>query len=324
MLYFLFGRNEARIKERTEELISNDDKKSSDFGSQKAVWDASEDLDLNELVNFLRSPSLFGRKKIFILKNLFSKKIEAITSILQNQSIDSREEILGILTSFLSREECLKKDPTLWKFLNQKSNKIEELRPLKGQALVKWIENRLDSVDLKINSSALKKLFLYTGEDGHRINQELEKLICYGLSSNRNKIIIEEDDIEDLVAKIDVMSTFDIVDALGYGQKARALELFHHYISKGEDSNSLFGALIYQFRNLLVIREMINSQILFTDISRKLSLHPYVIKKSYDMAKKFELGELENIYNKLAEIDINFKGGKYNIEEGIFNFIVGV
>ena len=189
--------------------------------------------------------------------------------------------------------------------------------PLKGQALAKWSENKVNSSGLRINNLAIKKLLLYVGEDNYRTAQELEKLICYKKTGT-----IEENDVENLVTKTDTMSTFDIVDALGYGQKARALELLHHYFSKGEDPNSLFGALIYQFRNLLVIREMIDSRIIFTDISRKLSIHPYVIKKSYDMAKRFELSELKNTYNKLAEIDINFKNGRYNIEEGIFDFVL--
>ena len=122
------------------------------------MWDVDENWDPEELTNFLRSPSLFREKKVFVLKNLFSKKAEDVIDILKSQNQESRDDIFGLLTSFLSKEECVKKDPTLWKFLNQKSVKTEEINPLRGSALIKWAEGRVNSAGLGISDSALKKL----------------------------------------------------------------------------------------------------------------------------------------------------------------------
>ena len=43
---------------------------------------------------------------------------------------------------------------------------------------------------------------------------------------------------------------------------------------------------------------------------RLVGLHPYVIKKSFFLCRKFEESELKKIYKKIFQIDFDIKTGK--------------
>ena len=218
-----------------------------------------------------------------------------------------------------SKAECQKKNPELWNFLNQKSNKVEEITVLSSQGMIRWVEELIKNHGLKISGPALRKLIFYTGSNPQNIAQEIDKLICYRRSGT-----ISDDDVELLVTKYENINSFAIVDAICNRQKAKAIELLHRYLLKGEDPQLLFGALIYQFRNIILIRSMIDDRIQFAEFSKKLNLHPFVLRKSYDMAKKFDSKDLENSFNKLTEIEKDTKSGINDINSGIFDFILTI
>jgi len=46
------------------------------------------------------------------------------------------------------------------------------------------------------------------------------------------------------------------------------------------------------------------------DIAKKLKMHPYVLKKSFDQAKSFSLPELKKIYRMMLQADLCIKTGK--------------
>lgn len=318
MIHFIYGQDEARIKERINKLVSDYEEKHGASGVQKAVWDISGDWDPKELNNFLRSPSLFNENKTFVIKGAFSSKAQDLLSVLKNGELPDRKDILGLIVASCAKDECLKKDKDLWFFLNKKPNVVEEIYPLQGQSLSKWVQSKINGHNLKISNPAVKKLIFYCGNDSWRISQELDKLICYKAGKTD---VVTEDDIEKLVAKHENIGSFSIVDAISSRQKNKAIYLLHKYSAGGGDPSSLFGALVYQFRNLIMIRDLMDKKVTYSETAKKLNLHPFVFRKSYDMASHFSAQELKSIYGKLSEAEVSVKFGRYDISDAIFDFI---
>lgn len=321
MIHFIYGQDEARIKDRIKELIADYEKKYESLGVQKAVWDVSEGWDAGELNNFLRSPSLFNESKLFFIKGAFSFKAPGLLTVLKDGELADKKNILGLVVSSYGKDECLKKDKDLWAFLNLKQNLVEEISPLQNQSLSKWAQTKINSRNLKIDNPAVKKLIFYCGNDSQRISQELDKLVCYKAGKADT---ITEDDVEKLVAKHENVGSFSITDAISSRQKGKAIHLLYKYSTSGQDFNSLFGALVYQFRNLVMVRDLMDKKATYSEAAKKLNLHPFVFRKSYDMASHFNAQELKSIYGKLSETEVGVKFGKCDIGDAIFDFILTI
>lgn len=319
MIHFIYGQDEDRARERINKLISDYEKKHSASGVQKSVWDVSGNWDAKELNYFLQSPSLFNENKLFILKGVFLIKASDLLTILKDSKLADEKDVLGLVVSSCNKEACLKKDKDLWFFLNQKPNNVEEFALLQNNSLNKWVQNKISDYNLKISSSAVRKLIFYCDNNSQRISQELDKLVCY---EAQKAGLITEDDIEKMVAKHENISSFSIVDAVSERHKGRAIYLLHKFSAGGEDFNLLFGALVYQFKNLMIIRDLMDEKVIYSEIAKKLNLHPFVLQKSYGMASRFKVQELKSIYNKLSELELGVKFGKYDVGDAIFDFIL--
>ena len=80
----------------------------------------------------------------------------------------------------------------------------------------------------------------------------------------------------------------------------------------------------FQFRNLLTIKELIEKKLPYYKIINKSSLHPFIVKKSYQQAQKFTLQELKKIYQKIFETDLNIKTGRLDPQTALDLFIAEI
>ena len=237
--------------------------------------------------------------------------------LLENRETVLRDDVLLIFTSFLGKKDCQNKDKELWPLLYKKENNPEEILPLDDKNLCHWIIEKFRNAGTSISLPVARKIILYAGNDSRLISMEVEKLICFKKSGN-----ISEEDVEKIVVRNQEENSFAIVDAVSYGQKARAIELFHKYISNGGDPHLLFGAFVYQFRNMISVRDMIDLKMPFSEIRQNLKLHPFVANKLHGYALKFSMPDLKNIYSQLAKAEEGIKGGVLEIDRQIFDFIL--
>lgn len=317
MIRFIFGQDEYRIKERITEIIGDFKKESRPVFIQNFNFNLEDGFNKEELSGLIRSEGIFGDKKAIILSNVFKRKEPEIAHFLKDQGLTMGDEVLLIFTSFLGKKECQNKDKELWSLLYKKENNPEEILPLDDKQLSYWIIEKFRDTGISISLPIARKIILYSGNDSRLISMELEKLICFKKSGN-----ISEEDVESLLVRNQDTGSFAIVDAVSYGQKAKAVELFHKYISSGSDPQALFGAMVYQFRNMISSKSMAEKGMSRSEILKDLKLHPFVASKSYDAALRFNMPELRNIYGQLAKIEERAKGGTFDIDRQIFYFIV--
>ena len=93
--------------------------------------------------------------------------------------------------------------------------------------------------------------------------------------------------------------------------------LLKAHLEKGDNPLYLFSMINYQFRNLLVVKDLIERNRPYYTISKTSNLHPFVVRKSYEQAGKFSFPELKKIYRKIFQVDLAIKTGKINPETGL-------
>jgi DNA polymerase III delta subunit len=62
----------------------------------------------------------------------------------------------------------------------------------------------------------------------------------------------------------------------------------------------------------------------YYSILKKTQLNPFVVKKSYQQAQRFNLQELKKIYRKIFQADLDIKTGKTEPETALDLFIAEI
>ncbi|MCK5412930.1 MAG: DNA polymerase III subunit delta [Candidatus Pacebacteria bacterium] len=290
---------------------------------------------IGKLQEALMGTSLFSSDKLVIIKNsLFSasKKSKEITESEENIKDAVSDLILkyfgniqaGIKLFFL--EENLDKRKKVYKELlkMEKSGAAtikEFTMPLNFQ-FDNWIKNRVEKQKGKITREVVNALAISLGkgfaqkDKSGKIVQsynlweasnEIEKLISY---CGESEIGVE--DIKLLVkSKVD-MNVFNLIDSIGAKNRAKAVMILNKQIEEGLNENYILTMLVYQFRNLIKIKSLLEQGLPKQEIVSQTKLHPFVVQKSIGQCRNFNLENLKLIYKKLFDADLAIKTGKIN------------
>jgi len=318
MIIFLYGENEFQSREKLAGIKNRFFEKNNPDVTSGLFDFAEKDWHLDEVIMSISSSGLFSSKRLVIVKNILSAKKditeEKFLDILKKEAKKEKSDL--ILVFWESGK--IKKSEKLYKLL-RKIAKCQEFSALEGAKLKNWIVEKIKENNTSIDPAAAEKLMVFVGNDLNLLSKEIEKLIAY-----KNKGEITSGDVDLLVkSKIDT-DIFKTVDALARGDKKTALKLLHGHLDSGEDPFYLLSMYFYQFRNLVKIKPLSEKNISPQDISTKLKMHPFVVRKSLEQARNFSWEKLKALYNSLCEIDFESKTGKTDIELALDKFVARV
>jgi DNA polymerase-3 subunit delta len=306
MIYFLYGEDSYRSKRKLEEIILGY-KKVHKSGLNLIYVDAKE-KDFKDFYSNFRVSSMFAEKKLIVLKNVFSN-VKFQEEFLDN--IKNLEEIKDIVVVY---EDCTADQRTKFFKGLQKHAKCQEFDCLTPANLKKWILSEFGKT--KINPDALDLLALSVRDDLWQMSNEVIKLSSY----KAGKVITKED-VELLVAPGIENDIFKTIEAIASKNKKLALTLLHKHLDGGEVPLKLLAMIAYQFRNLLIIKELIDKKNQYQAIVKKSGLHPFVVQKSFSLCNQFSIDQLKKIYRKIFQIDLDIKTGKIDPETALDLFI---
>jgi DNA polymerase-3 subunit delta len=305
MIIFLYGKDTYRLNQKEKEIIQ--EYKKIHKSGLNLISLGGKEIAFQELKDQFQQTSMFKEKKLLLLKDIFSNKDFKEKFKKEIKKLISSEDIILIV-----EKGAISANDSLLKVLKKKA-KWQEFKLLGGEKLKAWLEKEFGKYKTRIKPDALGKLIEFLGNDLWRLSNEVKKLVNFkGIGSE-----IEIGDVELLVKPKIETDIFKTIDFIAKNNKKKAFELLKEHLEKGDSPLYLLSMINFQFRNLLIIRDLIDKNIPPYLISRKTKLHPYVVKKSYPLAKKFELSELKKIYQKIFEVDLNIKTGKIEPETGL-------
>ncbi len=268
-----------------------------------------------------------------------SKKAESAYRLkpeLQNFEIQSEDGKEKIILKYLKDpqknikiffvEDNLDKRKKIYKeiFKFEKTGKAEIrefLAPVNFQ-FDNWIKMMVEKSGGKIEREAIGALAISLGrglaqkDKNKKIKQsynlweaknEIEKLISY--CDGRE---ITRGNVELLVkSKVD-MNIFNLIDSISSKNKRKAVSLLNEQIDGGVNEIYMLTMFVYQFRNLLKVKSLLNEGVSSFEIASKTKMHPFVVQKSIEQCGKFEMNDLKKIYKKLSDADLAIKTGKMN------------
>jgi DNA polymerase-3 subunit delta len=317
MIIFLYGPDTYRSRQKLNEIIEHY-KKIHQRGLSLKFF-GEENLDFQDFKDVLNSTSMFEEKKLIVLKEIFSNPVFKEEFLKQKERLAKVDDLILIY----EKKEIPANDPLL-RFL-KKNSKFQEFELLEGEKFKNWIKREFLKYKTEIEPQALEKLIESVGNNLWQMENEIKKLVSYKIGHKKTAVAgkicqIGKREVELLVKPKTETDIFRTIGALAEKKKNLALNLIHKHLEKGDSPLYLLKMINFQFRNLLIVRsQSLNDirMIRINDLSKKLGMHPYVLRKTIWQAGKFTIGELKKIYQKIFEVDLAIKSGKVKPETAL-------
>lgn len=354
-----FGEDDFTIAEEIKKAKEGFAEKFGEMNIFEIDWEnqnLSEKEKLSELQNELMANSLFSSDKLLIIRDaLFSStKTEApsgIHSLECNEpayklkpKLQHEDVILNYLenpqekTRIFFVENNLDKRKKIYKELikleKTGSVEIKEFATPANFNFDLWIKNRVTKLGGKIKNSAINILAISLGKGMAQKDRNKNLKQSYNLWEADNEISklvsycdgreITDEDVRLLVqSKVD-MNIFNLIDSISSKNKSRSALLLNRQIEKGLNEIYILTMFVYQFRNLLKIKSLLEQNLSNQEIAVKAKMHPFVIQKSVEQCRRFEMEDLKKIYQKLFDADLAIKTGKINPRLALDLLVVSV
>lgn len=162
---------------------------------------------------------------------------------------------------------------------------------------------------VKIDAGAVRMLIDAVGADLGAVDRSLELLDLYrGPGVDRP---IDVDDVAAVVMSVKEESVFELVDAIGAGQRASALELLYRItVIQREPALRVLALVARHYRLLLWTRELVERRASPGEMASALQLPPFVVDKLRRQAADLSLERLVKAHAAIKARDRQLKGGR--------------
>ena len=199
----------------------------------------------------------------------------------------------------------IKKTHPLARWLTEHADKEETLEKPEEKNIAQYIRRELALLDAEASFSreGLQMFVATLKNDTARIHMELEKLAAFKPGG-----ILEASDVALLVGTVPEHALFEALDALGRGNRQRAIFLFHREASGPEGAYPVLAMCAWQARRLLLVREAFDNGMEHApDIARETKLPPFAVQKMLGSINNFPLRRIKNGLSMLSDFDTENK-----------------
>ena len=316
MIIFLYGDDTYRLSENRESVIKSYQAKHGsgfnffriDGASPSALADAAEAI---------KSVSLFSEVKLVLISNIFSKleSAEGIHELLKKYDIAADPKIVVLATHGGAVSQAKPKE--LFTFLSSPKNLVRDFGPMEGVKLQNWIKKELEGRGASFGPGALNRFLAVGGTDSWARVHNIEKLANYAHGKP-----IEAATIDLLIKTETEPNIFEFIDALGSGRKAQAFSLLCGELAFGRDPYYLLSMVMYQFRNMLMVKDFADRNIPAPQIAQKAGIHPFVVKKMLTALGRISLADIKRLYQEVIDLEQGTKQGRRDLEDGLFALVL--
>lgn len=313
MLYFFYGpdtySSTKKVREIEHDFVSG---QGSDLNLNKIE---GENLTSEKFYSEAMSLPFLGDKRLIIIKNLLSRNAD---KDLKQKIVQSLDKIPGQNSVIFWEEEKFDRREAIFKTLLKKADSKEYLLQ-ETRTLSDWIINKAKTFGGEIERPAAIKLAIAVGPDLWRLENEISKLALWSQSQNAR---INSEDVENQVESINNFQIFDLTDAVAARNLIKSLAIYLNFQKEGVDSLMVINMIIYQYRNMLIINDLLEKGSIVGSLAAKTKIHPYVVSKIATFLRTYDPSQLRQNYVLLAETDWLIKSGGIDPEIAVFKLLV--
>ena len=142
------------------------------------------------------------------------------------------------------------------------------------------------------------------GTDMGRLASQVDKLAAYVGQADR----IAEDDVDVLVGRQRVRSTWELMDAAAQGEPTRALSILERLLASGEAPVAIVGAVGWQLRRMVQATHLLDQQTQPGQVCRTVGVPPFAADRFLRQIQSLGTERIRHAYRMLLDIDLGLKG----------------
>ena len=198
--------------------------------------------------------------------------------------------------------------------VQEAGGRVREFPALARERMEGWITDRAADVGAHLGPGAARLLaervgaFVREGDVDRRrqsalAHAELEKLALY-----RPDAVISREDVAELVAEAIPGSTWAFLDMVAIRRGGEASRLAQRLLDDGVAMPVLVGQLHRRIRELISVREHVDSGARVGDLVRIMKMQPFRAQKLVEQAQAWPMPDLEAALDGLVDLDLQSKG----------------
>ncbi len=190
----------------------------------------------------------------------------------------------------------------------KKHGHLVEYKRLYENQLGPFIRGEAAALGKRVEPAAQEMLVYLVGNNLQELAAQVEKVATY-IGAREN---IKGADIREIVSDTKVDSIFELTDALGNRELARALRSLNTILRDGEAPLMVLAMLARHYRQLWKVRELCDKGVPSPEIGKAAGINPYFLKGIMEQARNYRTAEFKAIFERLYKTDWALKtsGGK--------------
>lgn len=167
----------------------------------------------------------------------------------------------------------------------------------------KWVRDRLAELNARMDERTLRHFISLIGSDVRRLTIETAKLATAALPDS----VIDIDLVDSLVSNVREISNFDLTESMISGNKTKAIKVLEKILDDGAEPLALLGLMSYNYRQVLMVKDMMERGRDANDVSRVLGLRYQEKEKFLAAARRAKFDRIKHAVVRLAETDVAIK-----------------
>jgi len=278
------------------------------------------------IVAAARTLPMMAKRRLVVVRGADEIKADAAEPLLAYVADPAPETVLVLL--------CEKVDARQKLFATiKKKGALAAFDPPRDRELYSFIVAEARARGGGIEESAARLLAEIVGPDLGQLAQAVEKLVLYAASGGRGpdelssagrgastpRLIsarrISDEDVATCVAETRARSIFDLMNAVGQGDREAALRQVRRMLADRESPIGIVSMLARHFRQLAVTRELTQQRAGKGEIASALGLNPYFVDGLVAQARRYNPRALARALERICEADAALKSSR--LDDGI-------
>lgn len=285
-VYLLAGDDDLLLHRELERLL--DGLREADAELEVETFDVQETEHLPEM----RTASLFGGRLCVVVRGAEGLSGDLKREVEEYLESPSEEAILIVVARGLGRI------PKVGKLVKERGERIDVKAPADwdDKGWDRLVGEEFRRLKRKADASAITAIRAHAGNDASVIATKVSQVAASAPAG----ATIGADEVEAVVEGHGRASGFAIADAVADRDPGAALVAVRGALEAGEAPLGLLGAVVFRFRQLLVVRGGGNA--------KDAGSSPGQFRRLQGIARRFHPGELAWCHDRLAQTDVDLKG----------------
>ena len=169
--------------------------------------------------------------------------------------------------------------------------------------LTAWIRQEAGERRIALEPAAARRLADVVGKDLARLALCIEQLALY--AGDRP---VTADDVDELIAETRERTVFELIDAIGAGDRRKALEAVAALFEHRQSAIGMVVMLARHVRQLATVRAGLARSASKGELARAAGVPPFIVDKLAVQARRFSEQSLDAALARAAEADVALKG----------------